>query len=76
MFGGLKYLDIILKPPKKGKNWQEGDREAAGAKGLLPEAGSLCLHSCVIKTTDNVPNDLGAALGGLSKEPLPGSHPV
>lgn len=74
---GVKYLDIILKPPTKGENSWGRDRKgekasffAAGAKGLLCKAGSLCFHSCVVKTTDNVPSN-PEVLDGLSKEHSP-----
>lgn len=79
---GVKYLDIILKPPTKGENsWGRDGKEEkapfspAGAKGLLCKARSLCFHSCVVKTTDDMTNN-PEVLDGLSKETFPGSHPL
>lgn len=47
---GLKYLDIILKPPMEAETWRGGDREqgagsAEGAKGITLFSQLYCKNN-------------------------------
>lgn len=71
---GLKYLDIILKPPKEGENWRGGDRDG-GAASAEGSKGNL-FSQLFCKNNHQYPEDPGAALCALSGKPLPDSHHV
>lgn len=43
---GLKYLDIILQPPKEDENWRGGDRNEEQA--LLREHKGITVFTVVL----------------------------